>query len=78
MAAEEEVKFYRHYVKVSVAALCSSVGWHGISTGACDVLTDVAVRYFHALGRTTAQFTAHGMNLHRNILIHNMAMRFKH
>lgn len=58
MAAAE--RYYRLSMKASVAALCQSVGWHGINNGTCDILNDIAVKYLLTIGRTTADYTTHG------------------
>ena len=55
--------YYYAALKLSVARCCQNVGWHGIHSGSCDILTDLLSRYITTLGRTTAQYSNLGKQM---------------
>lgn len=48
--------YSRDVLKVVVAQICQTIGWHSIHSTAIELLTDVLRNYIHELGHTAHRY----------------------
>ena len=48
--------YSRDILKVVVAQICQTIGWHAIHSTAIELLTDVLRKYIHELGHTAHRY----------------------
>lgn len=48
--------YSRNVLKIVVAQICQTIGWHAIQSTPLELLTDVFQKYIHELGRTAHRY----------------------
>ena len=49
--------FSRNALKMVVAQICQTIGWHAIQSTPLDIMVDILQRYIAELGRLTHRYT---------------------
>ncbi|KAI8504256.1 transcription initiation factor TFIID subunit 3 [Branchiostoma belcheri] len=49
--------FTRRLLRVCVAQICQTLGWHAVQTTPCEVLTDILHRYLEQVSRTAHRYS---------------------